>query len=470
MPDWSVYELDYATRRAGEALVVHADCLEWLGRIPPSFDGNERTPLPRFTDLSDKERQRLRRFFAEWATLTKQALKPGGHVFLACNTYLAPLVYGAVSEGGLEYRGQIIRDGVMTLRGGDRPKGAEQEFRDVCTMPRGCYEPWGLFRNPLPSDMRIQDCLREHGTSGLRRLPDGRPFMDVIESRKTPQAERDIADHSSLKPQALLRKLVYAALPLGEGVVCDPFMGSGSTLAAAEAVGVRAVGVERRLPDVVDGISFHLVAPRREDAGGDRPPALAASPREAPIVFFQFAEIDAFEAERKRVNVLFRVRRTAALVMENHEPAFFHVVPLPAGAVARRLHLDAVVAVLDGIALVASGGNQVGVAVVIRILHQRVTILRNARVHELTDEAGEIGRHGDAFEPLNVLLVKRRVDVAQELQKVFHRLPDMRDVEVVRQIRVGIEGVGVERGRVARLRFEVALHVLAFLLEGSGQR
>ena len=42
-----------------------------------------------------------------------------------------------------------------------------------------------------------------------------------------------------------MRQLVYAALPLGEGIVADPFMGSGSTIAACEAVGYRGVGVER---------------------------------------------------------------------------------------------------------------------------------------------------------------------------------------------------------------------------------
>jgi len=42
-----------------------------------------------------------------------------------------------------------------------------------------------------------------------------------------------------------MRQLVYAALPLGEGIILDPFMGSGSTLAAAEAVGLFAIGVER---------------------------------------------------------------------------------------------------------------------------------------------------------------------------------------------------------------------------------
>jgi site-specific DNA-methyltransferase (adenine-specific) len=34
-------------------------------------------------------------------------------------------------------------------------------------------------------------------------------------------------------------------LPLGKGIVLDPFVGSGSTLAAAEAVGYQSIGVEK---------------------------------------------------------------------------------------------------------------------------------------------------------------------------------------------------------------------------------
>ena len=49
----------------------------------------------------------------------------------------------------------------------------------------------------------------------------------------------------SLKPQAFLRQVVRAVLPLGEGVVLDPFAGAGSTLAAAEAIGYASVGVEK---------------------------------------------------------------------------------------------------------------------------------------------------------------------------------------------------------------------------------
>ena len=80
---------------------------------------------------------------------------------------------------------------------------------------------------------------------GLRRLPEGLPFSDILDKGRTPKAEREIAPHPSLKPQALLRELVWSILPLGEGIVCDPFMGSGSTIAAAEALAYRSNGVEK---------------------------------------------------------------------------------------------------------------------------------------------------------------------------------------------------------------------------------
>ena len=273
--------LDYTHAKIGKATIVHADCLEWMGRIPansiqgivtdppygvkeyefdqiekrangnggiwripPSFDGANRQPLPRFTALNEKERAQLQRFFIEWARAAVHALSPGGHVFLACNSFLAQLVYESLVEGGLEFRGQIIRL-VRTLRGGDRPKNAEEEFPGVCSVPRGAYEPWGIFRKPLPAAMTVGECLRKYGTGGLRRQPDGLPFSDLLDVGRTPKSERQIAPHPSLKPQALLRDLVWTILPLGEGIVCDPFMGSGSTVAAAEAVGYRSIGVEK---------------------------------------------------------------------------------------------------------------------------------------------------------------------------------------------------------------------------------
>jgi site-specific DNA-methyltransferase (adenine-specific) len=131
----------------------------------------------------------------------------------------------------------------MTLRGGDRPKAAHEEFSQVSVMPRSMWEPWLIYRKPLEG--RAQDNLRKWQTGGFRRPSPQRPFGDVIRSSPTRKEERSLAPHPSLKPQAFMRQLVYGVLPLGRGIVLDPFAGSGSTLAAAEAVGYRSIGVEK---------------------------------------------------------------------------------------------------------------------------------------------------------------------------------------------------------------------------------
>jgi site-specific DNA-methyltransferase (adenine-specific) len=277
----SSFTLDNEYSFIGNSLLLNANCFDWMSRIqpdaihaivtdppygvkeykpeqlekrtngnggvwriPPSFDGHRRSPLPRFTALNETEREQVQQYFFDWAGLVMRILRPGGHIILASNTFLSQIVFTAIADAGLEYRGQIVRL-VRTLRGGDRPKNAEKEFPDVCTLPRGCYEPWGIFRKPIPQKMTVSECLQTFQTGGLRRKPDGNPFEDVIESERTPRRERNIADHPSLKPQSFLRQVVYAALPLGEGIVVDPFMGSGSTIAAAEALGYSSIGVER---------------------------------------------------------------------------------------------------------------------------------------------------------------------------------------------------------------------------------
>jgi site-specific DNA-methyltransferase (adenine-specific) len=211
-------------------------------RIPPSFDGHQRAPLPRFTVLDEGDRQLLYDFFFEFGHLVLRATVPGANVVVASNPLLAHIVIAAMSSAGLELRGQIIRL-VMTMRGGDRPKNAHAEFSNVSVMPRSMFEPWIILRHPL--DGRVQDNLRRWKTGGFRRLSQARPFGDVVQSRPTRKAERMIAPHPSLKPQVFLRAIVRASLPLGHGVILDPFAGSGSTLAAANAVGYGSIGIEK---------------------------------------------------------------------------------------------------------------------------------------------------------------------------------------------------------------------------------
>lgn len=211
-------------------------------RIPPSFDGVKRSPLPRFTVLSKDELATLQSFFGALAYGLQRALVPGGHIFIASNPLLSTLTFHAFQRVGLEKRGELIRM-VQTLRGGDRPKGAEQEFSDVSMMARACWEPWGIFRKPFNGT--AAENLRQWGAGGLRRISADEPFKDVIQCSPTRGIEREIAPHPSLKPQRFMRQVVRAALPLGIGIVYDPFAGSGSTLAAAQFNGYHAIGTDR---------------------------------------------------------------------------------------------------------------------------------------------------------------------------------------------------------------------------------
>ncbi len=220
-------------------------------RIPPAFDGVERNPVPRFTVLDEADHQVLLMFFEEFARRAYRILVPGGHIVIATNPLLSHLVYLPLIEAGFEKRGEIIRL-VQTLRGGDRPKNAHHEFCEVSVMPRSGWEPWGLFRKPLEG--RVQDNLRKWAVGGLRRISNEVPFSDVIRSAPTRSEERALAQHPSLKPQAFMRQIVRAVLPLGTGIVLDPFMGAGSTIAAAMAVGYVSVGIE------IDPVYYDIAA------------------------------------------------------------------------------------------------------------------------------------------------------------------------------------------------------------------
>jgi site-specific DNA-methyltransferase (adenine-specific) len=211
-------------------------------RLPPMIGGSRRDPLPRFTVLNEVQKKNLARYFHEWGKLLLPALVPGAHVCVAGHPIMQHLVQSALADAGYEVRTAIMRL-YFSFRGGDRPKNAEREFPEVCVTPKGAYEPWMLFRKPI-AEKTVAQNLRRWKTGGLRRLGLDKPLPDSIPSGRTPDREEAISDHPCLKPQHFMRILVRTLLPLGEGVVLDPFMGSGSTIAAAQAVGYDSIGLE----------------------------------------------------------------------------------------------------------------------------------------------------------------------------------------------------------------------------------
>lgn len=235
-PPFGLVEFDadqLAKRRSGNGGI-------W--RLPQNYDGAKRSPTPRFTVLGDKDHERIRLFHEKLGSALHRVLVPGGHVLIASQNLLSHIVISGFCGAGFELRGQIVRE-VRTLRGGDRPKGAHERYPNISVSPRGCWEPWIIFRKVCEG--KISDNLDKWKTGALRRPHDGSPFCDLIRSSPARGLEREIAPHPSLKPQAFMRQVVRASLPLSRGIVLDPFMGSGSTIGAAVHLGIYAIGLEK---------------------------------------------------------------------------------------------------------------------------------------------------------------------------------------------------------------------------------
>ena len=69
---------------------------------------------------------------------------------------------------------------------------------------------------------------------------DGKLFSDVIKINATPSTDRE---HPVEKPSALFLPLIEPVTPKN-GIVIDPFMGSGTTLVAVKQLGREAIGIE----------------------------------------------------------------------------------------------------------------------------------------------------------------------------------------------------------------------------------
>ena len=53
-------------------------------------------------------------------------------------------------------------------------------------------------------------------------------------------------NHPTVKPLKLMKYLITLVMPPKDGILLDPFAGSGSTILAAHQLGVKAIGIEKQ--------------------------------------------------------------------------------------------------------------------------------------------------------------------------------------------------------------------------------
>lgn len=253
-----------------------------------------------------------------WAGECLRVLKPGGHLL----AFGAPRKFHRLTTG-IEDGGFEIRDLLLWLHAQGAPK-SKKFPGGLASQLKPAYEPILLARKPLTA--MTQRNVETWGTGALnieaarfgdywpaplalshasgctqagcsddcpaslidRMRPDLRPGRlffsakaskaereagcedlplrnDLLYSHPSPRLRRNI--HPTIKPLALMRWLVRLTVPK-DGLVLDPFAGSGTTGMAALLEGRRFLGIERE-GSYVDIASARLThwAARQPESG-----------------------------------------------------------------------------------------------------------------------------------------------------------------------------------------------------------
>jgi site-specific DNA-methyltransferase (adenine-specific) len=148
------------------------------------------------------------RWFRDWYAMVRRVLDPAGALWTCCNWRSLPVV-----------------------------------------MRAACDAEWSVTSTLVWN----KDWIGPGGTVGLRPCYELVALLAMSEFQIPDRGERDIwtvpwssnkpNGHPAEKPEALYARLISASGVI-DGVVLDPFMGCGTSLAAAKRLGVGGVGVE----------------------------------------------------------------------------------------------------------------------------------------------------------------------------------------------------------------------------------
>jgi len=174
-----------------------------------SADGSSKKPKSEYgTFGGDNRDQRVyREWLSMWAFHALRCTRPNGHAFLFSDWRQLPVNSDALQLGGWTWQGLVVWD-----------KGVGRPAR-------------GRFRNHLEYVL-----WATHGAL-VDRMDDYPSTLIAV-----PTVSASCREHVTQKPVPLLVELLRV-VPIAESIL-DPFMGSGSTLVAAQTLGRKAIGIE----------------------------------------------------------------------------------------------------------------------------------------------------------------------------------------------------------------------------------
>jgi site-specific DNA-methyltransferase (adenine-specific) len=240
-----------------EAAETYRDVVEQGGRVADALQAL-RTFIPESDMLA------YLAMMAPRLVELHRTLKDTGAIYLHCNptaSHYFKMLLDAVF-GREQFGNEIIwrRHAVSVT-----PVGRYRRVHDVILYyAKGAKPVWNKPRDPLDTarETRLFPSKNDFAAS-MRYMEEGDvPTEDVwadIDALRSWHAER--LGHSTQKPVALLERIVRASSNEGDTVL-DPFCGCGTTIAAAQSLGRKWIGID------LTHLAIGLIKVRLQDAHG----------------------------------------------------------------------------------------------------------------------------------------------------------------------------------------------------------
>lgn len=212
--------------------LMQGDCLEVMKDIPDGsvdmvltdppygmgFQSNRSKSGPRYDKIKQDDK-----IDSRWITQAFRVLKIGGGLVSFCDWRTSGAWREQIEAAGFDLKSQVVWNRLH--HGMGDLKGAFAPMHDII---------W-------------------YATKGRRVFANGRP-KSVIECKRP--SPSDDHGHPTCKPVALMETLIKSISDGSDGIILDPFMGSGSTGVAAKNLNRDFIGIE------IDEVYFNIAKER----------------------------------------------------------------------------------------------------------------------------------------------------------------------------------------------------------------
>ncbi len=192
-----------------------------------------------------------RKWCEQWSEELFRVCKAGAFVAVFSSTRTLAHVQVALEETGF-----YARDCLVYRRHSGIPKGLNVEKKLAKENPLEAekWKGWHTcFRNEWEAIVLVQkplvnnylETIELNGIGALKTILSDGSFQSNILEGYSKGSDEKFDVHCTIKPLDLTRKLLETLVPLEkENIILDPFAGTGTTLVAAEKLGLDYIGIE----------------------------------------------------------------------------------------------------------------------------------------------------------------------------------------------------------------------------------